>query len=83
MISLDSIIHSVRRPPVQPKFGRLNYRAIENEVIQNEVLNRSVIDLLGYEPWVIGFSRNKIERIEKALDGLAWFTIGLGLPLLI
>lgn len=47
------------------------------------MLNRSVIDLLGYEPWVIGFSRNNMERIEKALDGLAWFTIGLGLPLLI
>ncbi len=70
---------------ISPAFagGRFSFRNFENEAIQNEVLNRSLIDIIGYEPWVIGFSRNGTERLEKLMDGVAWFTIGLGLPLLL
>ncbi|HEY9686025.1 MAG TPA: hypothetical protein V6C52_03525 [Coleofasciculaceae cyanobacterium] len=51
--------------------------------MKNEVMNREAIDWLGYEPWVILFARNKFEKLERFLDGFAWLTIGIILPVLV
>jgi hypothetical protein len=76
-------ITPLSKPQLSFGGGRLSWRAFETEAIQNEVLNRSIIDILGYEPWVIALGRNKAERIERLLDTFAWFGIAIGLPLLI
>jgi hypothetical protein len=34
------------------------FRRLEDEALHNEVLNRCAIDMLGYEPWIVGFARN-------------------------
>jgi hypothetical protein len=82
------------RPPSQPSEFRFGQSAlwgsfrnawipVENEVMKNQVLNRCAIDWMGYEPWVILFARNKYEKLERLLDGLAWLAVGITLPILI
>ncbi|MEB3206755.1 MAG: hypothetical protein VKK59_05350 [Vampirovibrionales bacterium] len=56
---------------------------MESEIIKNQVLNRAVIENIGFLPWRTAFARNKFERVEALMDSVSWWVIGLALPLLI
>jgi hypothetical protein len=63
------------------RFGNAAALPMMVRIAQNEVINRELIDVLGYEPYAIGLARNKYERIEKALDFGAWVVLALALPI--
>jgi len=50
-------------------------------VHSNNVLSRSILDLLGYYPGALAVSRNVYERLEYGLNALLWFSLGIFTPI--
>lgn len=49
----------------------------------NQLINRSYIELLGYAPPTIALARNRYERYEKALDEACWLLLAVVGPVII
>ncbi len=72
-----------QKAAVRPRFsgeGRLPFSVLLH---QNELLNRFVIDTLGYSSWSVIIARNDYERMENGLDWAGWLLAGLALPYVI
>ena len=52
-------------------------------IARNGVLNRTVIELLGYHPYAIGLARNRYERLERFLDIGCWVAAAIGIPVVL
>lgn len=63
-----------------PPFGRFSWHRVEDYVIQNQVVNRSAMEMLGYMPANVIISRNNFERIEKFMDSGTLLLFGFMLP---
>lgn len=60
----------------QPRFAQSSIPFSVN-FQRRELLNRLFIEAVGYDPWMVVCARNKFERLEKALDVVSWFLIGV------
>ncbi len=56
---------------------------MEDEALKNQVVNRGVIDIFGYQLPMWIFARNGSERLEKILDGAFFLGLGLAIPILL
>jgi len=67
----------------RPRFGAVGRMPWDVWVAQNQVLNREIIDIFGYEIPAVALARNKFERLERFLDGALWVLIGICAPILL
>ena len=51
-------------------------------IAQNDVLNREIIDTLGFEPYMIATAKTKNDRRDRWLDFAGWVSLALVLPAL-
>jgi len=70
-------------PWTRQHFGAFDRMPWDIWIAQNQVLNREIIDIFGYEIPAISLARNKFERLEKFLDGALWVLIGVCCPILL
>lgn len=83
MQSLPSLSYGpaiTQKRPSRLPFG--NRVPLDVYIAKNPIINRHIIELLGYDGWVLLLARNNFERIEKFLDSAMWYVVGVGLPLL-
>ncbi len=67
--------------PLQLQFGLAAPMVpLDVYVHSNNVLSRSILDLLGYYPGALAVSRNKYERLEYGLNAALWFGLGVFAP---
>lgn len=52
-------------------------------IAKNATWNRLVIELLGVDPWLIYFARNKYERFEQGWDVGTRLTLAIAIPLIL
>lgn len=65
--------------PKRARFGTLS-STFTHEIAKNQVLSRLVMEILGYDPWIIALARNKYERYEKLFDTFCRLTIATAAP---
>jgi hypothetical protein len=63
-----------------PAFSGLPWDAV---IAQNQILNRVIVEFLGYTPWSVALSRNNYERAEKLMDSVSWLIIGITMPIVL
>lgn len=73
--------------PIMPSFssGSFSSQKVPLDVViaKNGVLNRTLIELLGYHPYAIGLARNNYERLERGLDIGCWILAAIGIPFIL
>ncbi|MBX2860521.1 MAG: hypothetical protein KTR14_04760 [Vampirovibrio sp.] len=87
MQSLQSIqgMAPVSHPTPETRFGvggpvSSSVMPFSVKINENQLLNRFVIDTLGYSSWSVIIARNNFERLENALDWAGWLSAGLVIP---
>ncbi|MCA9842015.1 MAG: hypothetical protein KC475_07820 [Cyanobacteria bacterium HKST-UBA03] len=67
----------------RPGFGQAPPLPLSVTIATNQVWNRLVVGLLGYEASQVATSRNPYELVERGLHVISWIGVGILMPLLL